>query len=90
MKTAFLVVGCVMLTSGALQLSLVSARDWSSAFSHLDNYAKQVSLTMRNILRNLAHIKSPFVNLPSALLSSLVETPAASNLIMKQKKMKRQ
>lgn len=91
MKTAFFVVGCIMLTSGCLQLSLVSTRDWDSVFSHLDYFANQLSLTMCHMFRNMARIKECFLFLPLPFFSKRFENSSATKMNifqMNEKKIK--
>ena len=59
LKTAFSAVGCLMLISSALQLSLVSKREWSSLYSRVDQVqskvarqARSLSFTVKDLLQS--------------------------------------
>lgn len=58
LKTAFFAVGCLMVISSALQLSLVSEREWSNLFLRVDHAqgnvyrkARSLSFSVKDILK---------------------------------------
>lgn len=52
MRTSFFIVGCVMVVSGLLQISLISSREWSSLFSRVEKQSKRVSGRLSGLVRS--------------------------------------
>ena len=58
LKTAFVAVGCMMTVSSALQISLISHREWSSLFSRFKLVQRQLTGKARSLSLTLSDVSS--------------------------------
>ena len=77
LRTAFFAVGCLMVISSIIQLSLISQREWSSLFSRVDRMQEQVSRQAKRLSLTLQDLVSPKET--SCSLFGLGEVVAASH-----------
>ena len=62
LTTAFYAISVLMIVSGILQLSLISMREWSSLFAHVDTSSRRASRASYSVYESIRYsVKSSSV-----------------------------